>query len=100
MTEMEFGSTCIDEILKALRRAASIGLVVEVTKQEATGLYSYRMSAERYLRSVTAILSLERDGERVFSLEVFQGTKIRFLSLSESLDYEAKRLCLVMLGNQ
>ena len=100
MEEMQFGNTCVGEIVKTLCRAASVGLVVEITRQEATGPYSYRMSAERYLRSVTAILSLERDGERVFSLEVFQGTKVKLLTLTESLDYEAKRLCLVMLGNQ
>lgn len=98
--EIEFGKTCVGEIIKTLRRAASVGLVIEVTSQEATGPYSYRMSAKMYSQDVKVILTFKRDGERVFSLENFRGTKVRFLSLIESLDYEAARLCLVEKGNQ
>lgn len=99
-SEFEFGKTPFGEIIKTLRRAASIGLFVEVTTLETSGTYSYKTPAQVYLKQIKAILTYKKEGKRIFSLNEFCTTRIKILSLLESLDLEAERLNLQEIGNQ
>jgi len=88
------------KILKKLRLASSQGLWVEVVSNGKIGSYCNHMPAERYFRILQVVLKFERDGKKLYSLESFEGTQIRFLDLRSSFDLEAARLNLMRIANQ
>ncbi len=100
MEELEFGQTPLGEIIKSLRRMSSLGLFVEVHSSRTLGWQIRKMPAEMLLTDLKAILTYKKNCRRVFSLKTFRGTKVRRLTLLQSLDLQAERLCLLEKGNQ
>ncbi len=96
--ELEFGKTPIGEIVKTLRRLASQGRFVVVANESANG-FSYSAPARIFLVDVRVVLTYRRDGRRVFSLATWDGTRVEIIDLLGSLDLEAKRRNLLLVGN-
>lgn len=97
---LEFGKTPIGEIIKSLKLAKNLGLWVEVNANKGLGWGTRQMPVALLLLEIKVILTYKKGCQRPFSLKTFQGTKISWLSLIESIDLEAQVLCFKERGNQ
>ncbi len=89
---LEFGKESPLKIVRVLQKISNQhGLVGVRGRIYGSNGDERLIYAEEFLLEIKAILSLTRDGKKVFSLATFDGVQVRLLTIGEQLEAQGKR---------